>query len=95
MDADVRQHFGRPGRIIHAFLPYPEATSAIFWTWGMHGFGMISSPAVIAAFDLSGFNSLVDLGGATGHLALAARARYPSSSSKTTIVRSSFGNRIC
>jgi acetylserotonin N-methyltransferase len=44
----------------------------------MHGFGMISSPAVIAAFDLSRFTSFVDLGGATGHLALAARDRYPS-----------------
>lgn len=44
---------------------------------GMHGFGQISSPAVVAAFDLSRFRRLVDLGGATGHLALAAIRRYP------------------
>jgi acetylserotonin N-methyltransferase len=32
---------------------------------------------VAAAFDLSGFRRLVDLGGATGHLAVAAKQRYP------------------
>lgn len=44
---------------------------------GMHGFGRISSPAVASAFDLSGFHRLVDLGGASGHLADAVRERYP------------------
>lgn len=44
---------------------------------GMHGFGMLTSPLVVAAFDLSGYRRLVDVGGATGHLALAALARYP------------------
>jgi acetylserotonin N-methyltransferase len=44
---------------------------------GMHGFGQISSPEVVAAFDLSRFQALVDLGGATGHLAIAACQRYP------------------
>jgi acetylserotonin N-methyltransferase len=44
---------------------------------GMHGFGMLSSPRVVAAFDLSRFHRMVDLGGATGHLALAAKDRYP------------------
>ena len=44
---------------------------------GMHGFGVISSPAVVRAFDLSRFEHLVDLGGATGHLAIAACERYP------------------
>jgi acetylserotonin N-methyltransferase len=44
---------------------------------GMHGFGQLSSPAVAAAFDLSGFRRLADLGGATGHLAIAACERYP------------------
>ncbi|MEO5924241.1 MAG: methyltransferase [Bryobacteraceae bacterium] len=44
---------------------------------GMHGLGMISSPAVAAAFDLSGFQSVVDLGGSTGHLAMAIGDRYP------------------
>lgn len=45
---------------------------------GMHGFGQISSPAVAAAFDLSRFTRLADLGGATGHLAVAVRERYPA-----------------
>jgi acetylserotonin N-methyltransferase len=44
---------------------------------GMHGFGMLSSPKVVTAFDLSRFRRLVDLGGATGHLAIAACERYP------------------
>jgi acetylserotonin O-methyltransferase len=44
---------------------------------GMNGFGQISSPAVVAAFDLGRFRRFVDLGGATGHLALAAIERYP------------------
>ncbi len=44
---------------------------------GMHGFGLMSSPHVVKAFDLSRFQRLVDLGGATGHLASAACAVYP------------------
>jgi acetylserotonin O-methyltransferase len=44
---------------------------------GMHGLGMIGSPHIAAAFDLSRFRSVVDLGGSTGHLALAIRDRYP------------------
>jgi acetylserotonin N-methyltransferase len=44
---------------------------------GMHGMGMLSSPAVVAAFDLSPFRRFVDLGGGTGHLAQAVRERYP------------------
>ena len=44
---------------------------------GMHGQGVISSPHVVAAFDLSRFRRLVDLGGATGHLAMAACRRWP------------------
>jgi acetylserotonin N-methyltransferase len=44
---------------------------------GMHGQGLISSPAVVAAFDLGRFRRLLDLGGATGHLAVAACRRYP------------------
>ncbi len=44
---------------------------------GMHGFGVIASPRVVEAFDLSRFKRMVDLGGATGHLVMAAAARYP------------------
>ncbi|WP_031499505.1 class I SAM-dependent methyltransferase [Bryobacter aggregatus] len=39
---------------------------------GMHAYGLISSPQVAKAFDLSAFTHLCDLGGATGHLAIAA-----------------------
>jgi acetylserotonin O-methyltransferase len=45
---------------------------------GMHGFGQLSSPAVAAAFDLSHHHRFIDLGGATGHLALAVLERYPN-----------------
>jgi acetylserotonin O-methyltransferase len=45
---------------------------------GMHGFGRISSPAVAAAFDLSRFHRIIDLGGASGHLVEAVRERYPN-----------------
>jgi len=48
------------------------------FTLGMHGLGLLSSAAIVRQFDLSGFSTLADLGGATGHLALAARARYPA-----------------
>ncbi len=48
------------------------------FTMGMHGYGLISSPVVVQAFDLSRFRKLVDLGGATGHLAVAACKHHPS-----------------
>ena len=51
---------------------------------GMHGFGQLSSPAVVSAFDLSRFQHFVDLGGATGHLTEAARRRYPNM--RTTVI---------
>src|SRR5207245_4873929 len=43
---------------------------------GMHGYGLISSPEVVSAFDLSNYRHFVDLGGGTGHLAIAACERY-------------------
>jgi acetylserotonin N-methyltransferase len=70
-----KQTFGSDGGLFTHFFRTPEAQRNFLM--GMHGFGMISSPAVIGAFDLSRFTSFVDLGGATGHLALAARERYP------------------
>jgi acetylserotonin O-methyltransferase len=54
-----------------------EASTAAF-LGGMHGFGQITSPLVARAFDLGRFTHLVDLGGATGHLAIAACEAYPS-----------------
>jgi len=44
----------------------------------MHGRGLVTSQHVVAAFDLARFSRLVDLGGASGHLALAARERHPA-----------------
>ena len=69
------QVFGWEGPIFSHFFK-TEAAKREF-LMGMHGFGLISSPQVIAAFDLSRFEHLVDLGGATGHLACAACQRYP------------------
>ncbi len=44
---------------------------------GMHGMGLLSSPAIVEAVDLGPFTHLCDLGGATGHLAIHACRRYP------------------
>ena len=71
-----RQTFGLEGGIFSHFFQTEQAKRDFLM--GMHGFGMLSSPKVAAAFDLSRFHHLVDLGGATGHLALAARERYPN-----------------
>ncbi|HLJ16026.1 MAG TPA: class I SAM-dependent methyltransferase [Bryobacteraceae bacterium] len=69
------QTFGVDGALFSHFFKTPEATREFLN--GMHGFGQISSPSIVAAFDLSRFRRMVDLGGATGHLALAAVERYP------------------
>ncbi len=69
------QVYGWDGPIFSHFFA-TEAAKREF-LMGMHGYGVISSPHVVAAFDLSRFKHLVDLGGATGHLACAACARYP------------------
>ena len=45
---------------------------------GMHAYGLISSPAVVDAVDLGNFNTFADLGGATGHLTVAACRRWPN-----------------
>jgi acetylserotonin N-methyltransferase len=45
---------------------------------GMHGFGRLTSAEVVSAFDLSRFRRFVDLGGGTGHLAMAMADRYPN-----------------
>lgn len=44
---------------------------------GMHGYGQITSPFVVNAFNLSSCSTLVDLGGGTGHLAIQACQKYP------------------
>jgi acetylserotonin N-methyltransferase len=70
-----RQAFGWDGPIFANFFRSEEAKREFLM--GMHGYGLISSPQVVAAFDLGRFRTLVDLGGATGHLAIAACERYP------------------
>jgi acetylserotonin N-methyltransferase len=45
---------------------------------GMHAFSQLSAGPLLSAFDLSNFRHLVDIGGATGALAAAAVAAYPS-----------------
>ncbi len=69
-----QQAYGWEGPIFAHFFRTDEAKREFLM--GMHGFGRISSPEVVAAFDLGRFKCLVDLGGATGHLAIAACQRY-------------------
>lgn len=69
------QTFEVPGPIFEHFFRTDEAMRDFLM--GMHGLGRLSSPAVVAAFDLGRFRKMVDLGGATGHLARAACQRYP------------------
>src|SRR5258708_30308998 len=71
-----KQTFGLDGPIFSAFFRTDESMREFLK--GMHGFGRLTSPAVVAALDLSRLRSLVDLGGASGHLADAARERYPN-----------------
>jgi acetylserotonin O-methyltransferase len=71
-----RQTYNTDGPIFDHFFRDPEAMRTFLS--GMHGLGVISSPRVVEAFDLSRFHRLIDLGGATGHLAMAACERYPS-----------------
>jgi acetylserotonin N-methyltransferase len=70
-----RQTFGSDGPIFANLFSTEEAKRE--FSLGMHGFGQISSPAVVAAFDLGRFQRMVDLGAATGHLVIAACERYP------------------
>jgi len=70
------QTFGIKGGIFDHFFRTEEAK--LRFLQGMHGLGMLSSPKVVEAFDLSRFRRMVDLGGATGHLAIAACERYPN-----------------
>lgn len=70
-----QQTFGWDGPIFSHFFKTEEAKREFLI--GMHGLGLLSSPHVVSAFDLGRFRRLVDLGGATGHLAIAACQRYP------------------
>jgi acetylserotonin N-methyltransferase len=70
-----KQTFGLDGPLFANFFRSDDDRREFLM--GMHGFGQISSPHIAAAFDLSGFRHMVDLGGATGHLAVACCRRWP------------------
>ena len=70
-----KQTYGWEGPIFANFFKSDDARREFLM--GMNGFGVLSSPQVVNAFDLSGFRTLVDLGAATGHLVIAACERYP------------------
>lgn len=69
------QVFGGQGELFSHYYKTEEDKRR--FVMGMHAFGQISSPQVVKAFDLSGFRHLIDLGGATGHLPMAACQAYP------------------
>jgi acetylserotonin O-methyltransferase len=71
-----KQTYGIEGSIFDSLFRTDEDRREFLM--GMHGQGLISSPVVVAAFDLSPYRKLCDLGGATGHLAVAACRRYPT-----------------
>ncbi len=71
-----QQAYGWDGPIFSSFYKTPAAMREFLM--GMHGFGLLSSPVVVNAVDLSPFTTLVDLGGATGHLTIAACRRWPN-----------------
>ena len=71
-----QQAYGWDGPIFSHFFRTDDAKREFLM--GMHGFGLISSPHVVGAFSLERFTRLVDLGGATGHLSIAACERYPN-----------------
>jgi acetylserotonin O-methyltransferase len=70
-----QQTFGWDGPIFANFFRTEDDKREFLM--GMHGYGLMSSPMVVAAFDLGRYRRLVDLGGATGHLAVAACRHYP------------------
>jgi acetylserotonin O-methyltransferase len=69
-----KQTFGLDGPIFSHFFKDPAATKTFLD--GMHGFGLLSSPGTVSVFNLNRFRHMVDLGGGTGHLAIAACERY-------------------
>src|ERR1700693_3021857 len=70
-----KQNFGWDGPIFSHFFRTEGAMRE--FQKGMHGFGRLSSPAVVAAFDLSRFRRVVDLGGGTGRFREVGRERRP------------------
>ena len=71
-----KQTYGWDSPLFENFFKTPDSLREFLM--GMNGFGVLSSPHVVNSVDLSRFKTLVDLGGATGHLAIAACQRYSS-----------------
>jgi acetylserotonin N-methyltransferase len=71
-----KQAFGREADLFANVFHTEEAKRE--FTLAMHGYGLMTSPTAVASFDLSRFQRFVDVGGATGHLAIAACERYPN-----------------
>jgi acetylserotonin N-methyltransferase len=69
------QEFGGGANIFEHFFATEDAK--LTFLAGMHGLGLLASPALAAAFDLSRFRRLVDLGGGTGHLAIEVCRKHP------------------
>jgi acetylserotonin O-methyltransferase len=70
------QTFGSRDALFDYYFRDAEATAN--FVQAMNGFGQLASPLIVRAFDLSRFHRLADLGGATGHLAVAACEAYPA-----------------
>jgi acetylserotonin N-methyltransferase len=70
-----QQAYGWDGPIFSHFFKTDAALREFLL--GMHGFGVMSSPTVVRAVDLRPFTHFVDLGGGSGHLAVAACEAYP------------------
>lgn len=71
--------FGADGKDIFGCI-YDTPSAVLQFMSGMHSFSCLSAPSVVKAFDLSAYKSLVDLGGATGAIAVAALQAYPGMS---------------
>lgn len=71
-----KQTYGTDGPIFAQLFRTPEDQREFLL--GMHGYGLMSSPQVVNAVDLGRYKTFVDLGGATGHLAVAACKRWPN-----------------
>ncbi len=69
------QTFGSRDALFDHYYRDPAATRN--FVRAMHGFGRLASPQIVRAFDLSRFHQIVDLGGATGHLVIAACEKHP------------------
>lgn len=72
-----KQTFGQDAATLFAHF-YKDESAKREFLFGMHGFGLISSPVVVDAVDLGRYTTFVDLGGATGHLTVAALRRWPN-----------------